>query len=115
MDAIEAILAAFCALLLGTLAEYFIHRAMHWGFIYPEGHWWHHESNESRTFLIDVLDYGTGAAIFCWVGFVVSIPAGIGWVVGAFAYVALERVRHRQNQKRGFPRVAKSDSSYELG
>ena len=54
MDAIEAILAAFCALLFATLAEYFIHRAMHWGIIYPDGHRWHHESNESRTFLLDV-------------------------------------------------------------
>ncbi len=100
MDAIEAILAAFCALLLGTLAEYFIHRAMHWGIIYPEGHRRHHENNESRTFLVDVLDYGTGAAIFCWVGFVVSIPAGIGWAAGAFAYVALASYAHQLQHTR---------------
>ncbi len=95
MDAIEAILAAFCALLLATLAEYFIHRAMHWGIIYSDGHRKHHERNESRTFLLDVRDYGTGAAIVVWVGFVVSIPVGIGWAVGAFAYVALASYAHQ--------------------
>ena len=102
MDAIETIIAALCALLLGTLAEYFIHRAMHWGIIYPEGHRWHHKSNESRTFFLDVLDYGAGAgaAIFCWVGFMVSISAGIGWAAGAFAYVALSSYAHQLQHAR---------------
>jgi sterol desaturase/sphingolipid hydroxylase (fatty acid hydroxylase superfamily) len=56
--------AAIAAFTLGTFAEYFVHRAMHWGLLYPEGHLWHHESNDPRTFLRDVFDYGTGAAAF---------------------------------------------------
>lgn len=100
MDGIEAILAAICALLLGTLGEYLVHRAMHWGILYPEGHRRHHESHEARTFLRDVLDYGTGVAIFCWIGFLVSIPTGIGLAAGGFVYVLLASYAHQLQHAR---------------
>ena len=48
---IEFVLAAIGAVVFGTFAEYFIHRAMHWGVLHPEGHARHHELNEARTFL----------------------------------------------------------------
>lgn len=95
MDAVVLIIAAFCALVFGTLAEYVVHRSMHWGILYPEGHSWHHDSNEARTFLQDFLDYGTGTALLCWIGFVVSIPAGIGWLLGALAYALLASYAHQ--------------------
>lgn len=51
---------------------------MHWGILYPEGHKYHHESNDPRTFLRDFFDYGTGAVLTGWLGFLISVPAGIG-------------------------------------
>ena len=39
-DAIEFVAAILCALSIGTLGEYFIHRLMHWGILYPAGHRW---------------------------------------------------------------------------
>ena len=35
--AVEFALAAVGARVFGTFAEYFIHRAMHWGILHPEG------------------------------------------------------------------------------
>jgi sterol desaturase/sphingolipid hydroxylase (fatty acid hydroxylase superfamily) len=95
LRAVELILAGLCALAIATLAEYFIHRSMHWGFLYRHGHQRHHARNESRTFLHDFLDYGTGAALFGWVGFVVSIPAGAGTLLGAFVYAGLASYAHQ--------------------
>lgn len=100
MDLIEAVLAALCALIVGTAGEYAVHRAMHWGIVYPEGHRWHHESHEARTYLRDVVDYGTGAVPFLWLGFLFSIPAGIGWVVGGVVYVLLASYSHQLQHAR---------------
>ena len=89
MDATDIallILAALSAVFLGTLAEYFVHRLMHWGILYPEGHKYHHESNDPRTYLSDFFDYGTGAVLTGWLGFLISFPAGIGWAMGAVGF-----------------------------
>lgn len=93
--AVEFVAAACCALLIGTLAEYFIHRLMHWGILHPEGHRWHHESNEARNYLRDFFDYGTGAAALGWIGFLVSTTIGFGWMLGALIYAALASYAHQ--------------------
>jgi sterol desaturase/sphingolipid hydroxylase (fatty acid hydroxylase superfamily) len=95
MDALVAFAAVVAALLFATFAEYFIHRGMHWGFIYPKGHLRHHEENEARTYLLDFLDYGSGALVVCWLGFLISVPAGIGWALGAVLYTALASYAHQ--------------------
>jgi sterol desaturase/sphingolipid hydroxylase (fatty acid hydroxylase superfamily) len=87
--------AAIAAVTLGTFLEYFVHRAMHWGLLYPEGHRWHHESNDSRTFVRDVCDYGAGAAALSWIGFLVSSTSGLGWLLGALAYTLLASYAHQ--------------------
>jgi sterol desaturase/sphingolipid hydroxylase (fatty acid hydroxylase superfamily) len=87
--------ATLAAITLGTFAEYFVHRAMHWGWLYPEGHRWHHASNDPRTFLHDVFDYGMGAAALSWLGFLVSPAAGFGWMLGALAYTLLASYAHQ--------------------
>ena len=93
--AVEFAIAAVCALVFGTFAEYFIHRAMHWGILHPEGHRYHHESNDPRTFLRDFIDYGSGAAGLGWLGFLVSLTSGFGWAFGALAYAALASYSHQ--------------------
>ena len=80
-DPIDFVAAVLCAFVMATLVEYLIHRLMHWGILYPEGHRWHHQSNDARSFLRDFLDYSTGAAAFCWLGFLVSTMGGLGWML----------------------------------
>ncbi len=95
MIALEFSVAFLGALVTGTFAEYIIHRLMHWGILYPDGHLKHHETNDPRTFLLDFFDYGLGAALLCWIGFLVSTYAGIGWAAGAFVYAALASYAHQ--------------------
>jgi sterol desaturase/sphingolipid hydroxylase (fatty acid hydroxylase superfamily) len=95
MDALVIVVTAIGAVIFATFAEYFIHRGMHWGFIYPKGHLKHHRKDEARTYLADFLDYGSGALLVGWIGFLVSVPVGIGWAVGALVYTALASYSHQ--------------------
>ncbi len=94
-DAIEFGAAVICAFVFATLGEYFVHRLMHWGILYQEGHRRHHERNEARTYLFDFFDYGTAAATIGWLGFLVSTTSGFGWMLGMFAYVVLASYSHQ--------------------
>jgi len=94
-SAIEFGAAAVASFVIGTFVEYFVHRSMHWGLLHPEGHRYHHESGDARTYLRDFLDYGTGAALLCWPGFLVSPTAGFGWMLGALVYTALASYSHQ--------------------
>jgi sterol desaturase/sphingolipid hydroxylase (fatty acid hydroxylase superfamily) len=94
-DVIGFIGTTIAAIVVGTFAEYFVHRAMHWRLLYGEGHRWHHESNEARTFTRDFYDYGSGAASLGWIGFLVSSTSGFAWMLGALAYTALAAYAHQ--------------------
>ena len=92
---IEFVLAAIGAFVVGTLAEYFVHRSMHWGILHPQGHRSHHERDDARTYLHDFIDYGSGALLLSWPGFLVSLAGGFGWMFGALAYTALASYAHQ--------------------
>src|SRR5687768_13406101 len=91
----EFIAVTIAAVFLGTLVEYVVHRLMHWGILYPQGHRWHHESNEARTYVRDVIDYGGGAVPFCWVGFLVSPATGFGLLAGILIYALMAAYAHQ--------------------
>jgi sterol desaturase/sphingolipid hydroxylase (fatty acid hydroxylase superfamily) len=95
MIAIELIFGAVTGVVVATLIEYVVHRAMHWGYLYPEGHARHHASGDPRTYFRDFLDYGTGGLMFGWLGFLLSTPLGIGGAIGTFIYVVLASYAHQ--------------------
>src|SRR5215831_5111531 len=97
LDVIGFIGVTIAAIVVGTFAEYFVHRAMHWGLLYGEGHRWHHESNEARTFARDVYDYGGGAAALGWIGFLVSSSSGFAWMLARSPTQCLPRTRTRSS------------------
>jgi sterol desaturase/sphingolipid hydroxylase (fatty acid hydroxylase superfamily) len=99
-DTFVCLAAAVCAVIVGTLGEYFVHRLMHWGVLYPAGHRYHHQSGDARTYLRDLLDYGFGAASAGWFGFLISLPVGIGWAVGSVLYAALAAYAHQLQHAR---------------
>lgn len=95
MIAVELIFGAVTGMVVGTLMEYVVHRLMHWGILYPEGHRYHHATGDPRTYLQDLLDYGMGGVLFGWVGFLISTPLGIGGAIGAAIYVVLASYAHQ--------------------
>ena len=95
LGVIEFLVAALAAVVFGTFVEYFIHRSMHWGILHPEGHRYHHETNDPRTFFRDFLDYGFAALLLSWPGFFVSLTVGLGWAFGALIYTVFASYSHQ--------------------
>lgn len=83
------------AFLFGTFMEYFVHRLMHWGLLFPKGHIHHHMTGDARTMVKDILDYAIVALAVGWMGFVVSVPAGLGWIGGCLVYVVTAAYAHQ--------------------
>jgi sterol desaturase/sphingolipid hydroxylase (fatty acid hydroxylase superfamily) len=94
-DALLCLCAVLSAVIVATLIEYFVHRLMHWGILYAAGHRYHHQSGDARTYVRDLLDYGAGAALAGWIGFLISVPVGIGWALGAIIYTMLAAYAHQ--------------------
>lgn len=97
-------LVAFgCALLAGTLVEYALHRfvlhARSATFI-THRHRMHHKSNAADTLWGDFRDFLLGMVPFCWIGFLHSTTAGVGWSVGGVAYVFVLASVHKLSHER---------------
>jgi len=89
------LIAGVAAFIFGTFIEYVVHRLMHWNLLYGEGHRFHHETGDARTLVKDLFDYGSGALLLGWPGFLYSTTAGFGWLAGGFVYAAMASYAHQ--------------------
>src|SRR5262245_54579655 len=88
--------AAFAvAFVVGTLVEYFVHRLMHRGHVLGKKHAEHHKDGWGQGWWGEFGDYFLPCLPVIWVGFLVSLPVGIGWAVGGFAYASLAAYAHQ--------------------
>jgi len=96
MEAILTCLGAFgLALFLGTLVEYWAHRAMHeWGFFY-ERHWAHHKANHAREWLWDAFFYYPPMALpLILLGYLGGWWFFLGWALGGLVYAFVMSLAH---------------------
>src|SRR6266542_4770622 len=95
-------LVGLCAFLLafvvGTLVEYWVHRWMHWlPFI---KHAEHHRDGWGQGWFGEFLDYALPSLVIRWVGFLHSLEAGVGFLVGGVCYAAVAAYAHQiQHEK----------------
>ena len=98
-----AFAAAFLlAFPIGTLAEYLIHRFVLHSRIQTfisRGHGQHHKSNAAGSIAVDFRDFSSGILPFGWLGFAHSVPAGLAFLAGAFAFVFCLTVIHKWNHE----------------
>ncbi len=88
--------AAFLgALLIGTLVEYSVHRLMHSRVVLGQKHAEHHKDGWGQGWLGEFSDYFLPTLLVIWVGFLISVPAGIGWALGGCVYAALAAYSHQ--------------------
>ena len=88
------------ALVFGTLVEYVMHRLMHAGKIFHKIHAQHHQLGQGQGWLLEFRDYILPGLAILWLGFLLSIPAGIGFAVGCTVYAALAAYAHQvQHEK----------------
>jgi sterol desaturase/sphingolipid hydroxylase (fatty acid hydroxylase superfamily) len=90
----------------GSFVEYWGHRWMHfitWG---PgKTHREHHARGSAQGVLLEFWDYLKYAWVLMWPPFFISLPAGLGWVLGANAFIFLSAFGHQlqhENPKRCF-------------
>ena len=87
---------------VGTLCEYGIHRfVLHSRgetFI-SRGHGEHHRSNRAGSLLVDFRDFSAGIIPFGWFGFLHSVPAGVAFLAGGFAFVFCLALVHKLNHE----------------
>ena len=92
--------AFLIAVLLGTLVEYAVHRLMHSGKVLGKKHAEHHRDGWGQGWLGEFWDYFLGAAPIMWLGFLHSVPAGIGLAAGGLFYACFAAYSHQlQHEK----------------
>jgi sterol desaturase/sphingolipid hydroxylase (fatty acid hydroxylase superfamily) len=102
--ALSSALVAFAlALPTGTLVEYGLHRfvlhAPSRTFV-TRRHRLHHKSNAADTVWGDFRDFLPGMVPFGWFGFLHSVSAGVGFVLGGVTYVFLLAAVHKLSHER---------------
>jgi sterol desaturase/sphingolipid hydroxylase (fatty acid hydroxylase superfamily) len=83
------------AFIFSSLVEYWLHRLMHVNEKIGARHRDHHRRNEGQGVALEFRDYVQGSFIFMCLPFLISIPAGIGWMSGALAFAAFSAYAHQ--------------------
>ncbi len=100
MNWIVVAIAFAVALILGSLVEYVVHRLMHAGKFLYKIHAKHHQLGTGQGWLMEFKDYFLPGIAIIWLGFLVSLSAGIGFALGCTAYAAMAAYAHQvQHEK----------------
>lgn len=95
-DQIVPGLVAFgIGLVFTSFMEYWIHRLMHHRFLLGLKHAEHHRDGWGQGWLGEFCDYMKGTLLLGWLGFLHSVPAGIGFAVAATVYCAWSAYAHQ--------------------
>ncbi|MBX2801077.1 MAG: sterol desaturase family protein [Myxococcales bacterium] len=95
-----AAMAFGLALLVGTFVEYWGHRLMHVGRVLKKRHARHHQRGTGQGWLGEFRDYVLPTLLICWVGFLHSTEAGVGFLLGDLCYAALAAYAHQLQHER---------------
>src|SRR6185369_8222532 len=88
------LIAFVIALVIGTLVEYWGHRAMH-TFLLRKKYAEHHRDGVGQGWFGEFVDYVVGVLVILPVGFLYSLEAGIGFLAGGLAYAAFAAYSHQ--------------------
>src|SRR5262249_7325709 len=91
--------AFLIALFVGTLVEYWGHRAMH-QWLLRKRHANHHREGVGQGWFGESCDYSTGCLPIVPAGFLYSVEAGIGFAAGATLYAAFAAYSHQLQHER---------------
>jgi sterol desaturase/sphingolipid hydroxylase (fatty acid hydroxylase superfamily) len=83
------------ALGLGTLVEYIGHRLMHAGLLFPRRHQEHHRQKGAGGWLWEFRNYALLTAPLLWPGFLHSVAAGVGFLLGGLLYAVAAAYSHQ--------------------
>ncbi len=97
---LQVSIAFVLAFIFGSLVEYVVHRLMHAGKLFHKTHAKHHQLGEGQGWLLEFKDYILPGLAIIWFGFLVTVPAGMGFAAGCTVYAALAAYAHQvQHEK----------------
>lgn len=83
------------AFVFASFVEYWMHRLMHVSQRVGQRHRDHHKRNEAQGIAKEFRDYVVGSSLAMGIMFLVSIPAGLGWLLGAIVFAAFSAYAHQ--------------------
>lgn len=93
--------AAFASVLVvGSFLEYVVHRLMHAGIVLGKKHAEHHAEGIGQGWLGEFKDYVLPAVPLAPLGFLLSVPIGVGLCLGALVYGAAAAYAHQVQHDR---------------
>ncbi len=87
--------AMLAAVIVGSLVEYWVHRAMHARLFLWKKHARHHQRGTAQGWFGEFRDYFIPSLTIAWFGFPFSWSAGFGFFTGALLYAALAAYAHQ--------------------
>jgi len=93
-------LALVTGLSFGSFVEYAVHRLMHMGRFMRKRHALHHRNFEAQGWWGEFTDYSLPGLLIAWAGFLVSVPAGLGFALGIVGYAAFAAYAHQVQHER---------------
>jgi sterol desaturase/sphingolipid hydroxylase (fatty acid hydroxylase superfamily) len=88
------LIAFLLALVVGSLVEYWGHRAMH-TWLLKKKHALHHRDGDGQGWLGEFVDYFVGSLFIVWVGFLYSVEAGIAFLAGGVVFAMWAAYSHQ--------------------
>jgi sterol desaturase/sphingolipid hydroxylase (fatty acid hydroxylase superfamily) len=88
-------LSFIAAFIFASLIEYWVHRLMHQPLRFGQRHRDHHRRNEGQGVLWEFRDYVKGTFLVMTLPLFISLPIGIGWMLGAVSYAAFSSYAHQ--------------------
>lgn len=96
----QALVVFVIGLVFATFAEYVVHRLMHAGRLFGRKHAEHHRDQVGQGWLGEFWDYMYPALPLLLVGFLWSVPAGIGFLAACTFYSAFAAYSHQLQHER---------------
>ena len=86
---------AVAGFVLGTLLEYWVHRAMHWGWVFSKRHREHHRDGWGQGFWPELRTYLLPGASVLWPPYLVDVPTGVAWTTGCVGFAVFASYAHQ--------------------
>jgi hypothetical protein len=97
---VEGLCSFLIAVFVATLVEYWVHRLMHLRCVLGRKHAEHHRDGWGQGVFGEFFDYSLGTLPILWIGFLYSVPAGIGFATGGIVYAVFAAYSHQVQHER---------------
>lgn len=86
---------AVAGFVLGTLLEYWVHRAMHWGWLFSKRHREHHRDGWGQGFWPELRTYVLPSIPVLVPPYLIDVRSGVAWTTGCVGFAVFASYAHQ--------------------